>query len=82
MKSNNYERIKNMSFEEMKEFIYWIYLNGVLDGEDGCFDSPAGYFGGAMMRDSIALPEDIGSMWDMYERDRQSRQGKKNVEKE
>ena len=72
MKSNNYERIKNMSFEEMKEFIYWVYLNGALDGEKGCVDSPDGYFGGAMMRDSIALPEDIDSMWDMYKRDRQA----------
>lgn len=72
MKSNNYERIKNMSFEEMKEFIYWVYLYGALDGEKGCVDSPGGYFGGAMMRDSIALPENIDSMWDMYERDRQA----------
>lgn len=74
MKSNNYnyERIKNMSFEEMKEFIYWVYLCGALDGEKGCVDSPGGYFGGAMMRDSIALPENIDSMWDMYERDRQA----------
>ena len=72
MKSNNYERIKNMSFEEMKEFIYWVYLYGALDGEKGCVDSPGGYFGGAMMRDSIALPENIDIMWDMYERDRQA----------
>ena len=72
MKSNNYERIKNMSFEEMKEFIYWVYLYGALDGEKRCVDSPGGYFGGAMMRDSVALPENIDSMWDMYERDRQA----------
>jgi hypothetical protein len=45
-----YERIKRMTKEEMKDFIYWVYLNGVADEVDNIRDTyELGYFGGAML---------------------------------
>lgn len=46
-----YEKIKSMSKEQMQEFIYWVYKNGVMDGRDWmCDDYNSGsYFGGAML---------------------------------
>lgn len=28
-----YERIKNMTMEEMRHFVYWVYMNGYEDGK-------------------------------------------------
>ena len=46
-----YDRIKTMTYEEMQEFIYWVYLNGNEDGKQNLCDSPGkcSYFGGAML---------------------------------
>ena len=44
-----YERIKNMSLEEMKDFIYWVYKCGNEDGFNGGSDTESGYFGGYML---------------------------------
>lgn len=41
-----YERIKRMSEEEMKEFVYLVYLCGNKDGQQMLCDSPDySYFG-------------------------------------
>lgn len=44
-----FERIKNMTKEEMKDFIYWVYLMGNEDGYNQYCDSPGGYFGGHIL---------------------------------
>lgn len=46
-----YERIKSMTREEMQDFVYWVYKNGNLDGQDYlCDDYGNGsFFGGAML---------------------------------
>ena len=41
-----YERVKQMTLEEMKTFLYWVYLSGNKDGSEDLQDSPSGYFGG------------------------------------
>lgn len=41
-----YERIKQMTIEEMQVFMYWVYLSGNKDGSEDLQDSPNGYFGG------------------------------------
>lgn len=48
---NMYMRIKNMSVEEMRDFIYWVYKNGNADGAENLCDdySWSSYFGGAML---------------------------------
>lgn len=46
-----YNCIKNMNEEQMKNFVYWVYKNGVADGIDGAWDDYCiySYFGGAML---------------------------------
>ena len=46
-----YERIKRMSKEEMRDFIYWVYMNGNEDGKENCCDTYGNhtYFGGYML---------------------------------
>lgn len=45
-----YERIKRMSEEEMKEFVYLVYLCGNKDGQQMLCDSlDYSYFGGHML---------------------------------
>ena len=45
-----YERIQRMSKEEMRDFIYWVYMNGLADAKDGLWDfGDDSYFGGAWM---------------------------------
>lgn len=44
-----YERVKRMTLEEMKAFVYWVYTNGNNDGKDGLQDDESGYFGGYML---------------------------------
>jgi hypothetical protein len=65
-----YERIKRMTPEEMKEFVYWVYLNGNRDGERGYEDSPGSYFGGHMltMNAKQVMPDDsTDDLWDNFE---------------
>lgn len=64
-----YERIKKMTEEEMREFVYWVYLCGNRDGEKGLEDSPSGYFGGYMltMDAKQVMPNDSTSdLWDNF----------------
>jgi hypothetical protein len=66
-----YERIKRMTMDEMREFIYWVYLNGNEDGEVGCCDSSGygSYFGGYMLTiDAVeVMPNDIvDDLWDNF----------------
>ena len=44
-----YERIKQMTKEEMQKFIYWVYLCGNADGKEGLQDSTDGLFGGHIL---------------------------------
>jgi len=37
---NMYDRIKFMTQDEMREFIYWVYMNGNQDGQMQLCDSP------------------------------------------
>ena len=46
---NMYERVKEMTLEEMKSFVYWVYRSGVLDGEMLSWDDESGYFGGHVL---------------------------------
>lgn len=50
-----YERIKNMTMEEMRHFVYWVYMNENEDGKE-CFcdvfieeDENCSYFGSSML---------------------------------
>lgn len=45
-----YERIKNMTKEQMSDFIYWVYMNGNADEKDNLCDTYGNsYFGGALL---------------------------------
>lgn len=64
-----YERIKKMTEEEMRAFVYWVYLCGNRDGEKRLQDSPRGYFGGHMltMDAKQVMPNDSTSdLWDNF----------------
>lgn len=66
-----YERIKRMTPEEMREFVYWVYLNGNKDGQIGLEDSPGccSYFGGAMLLKDAReiMPNDTSEdLWDNF----------------
>lgn len=66
-----YERIKRMTEDEMRNFVYWVYLNGNEDGKIHCCDSEAGYFGGYMLTKLAheVMPHDsIDDLWDNFER--------------
>lgn len=63
-----YERIKRMTEDEMREFVYWVYLMGNEDGYYQHCDSYGGYFGGYILTiDSAAvMPNDItDDLWDI-----------------
>ena len=69
-KDTMYSRIKNMTMEEMQHFVYWVYLCGNKDGEDGVCDSALGFFGGYMLTKERAelMPNDsIDDLWDRFE---------------
>lgn len=64
-----YERIKRMTAEEMRQFVYWVYLCGNRDGENGLEDSPSAYFGGHMltMNAKQVMPnDDAKDLWDNF----------------
>lgn len=66
-----YERIKRMTEDEMRNFVYWVYLNGNEDGKLHCCDSETGYFGGYMLTKLVheVMPHDsIDDLWDNFER--------------
>lgn len=66
---NMYERIKKMTPEEMRQFVYWVYLCGNRDGECGQEDSPDGFFGGAILAEKAneVIPNDsTDDLWDMF----------------
>ena len=64
-----YDKVKEMSLEEMETFIYWVYMNGNLDGQYSHEDSPyTSYFGGQLLRSkSSEIPESIDDLWSIYE---------------
>ena len=43
------DRIREMTNDELKNFIYWVYQQGNRDGRDGVGDSEMGFFGGAIL---------------------------------
>lgn len=63
-----YERIKRMSEEEMREFVYFVYLCGNRDAKDHYCDSKgSGYFGGKMLTKQAkeVMPHDnVQDLWD------------------
>lgn len=64
-----YERIKRMTQEEMKQFVYWVYLCGNRDGAKNYEDSPGSYFGGHMltMNAKQVMPDDsVNDLWDNF----------------
>ena len=64
--SSMYERIKSMGEEEMRKFVYWVYTNGRIDGQNGCFDSPDGFFGGRFLTLSAKDLMPNNSVYDLY----------------
>lgn len=68
-----YERIQRMTFEEMQQFVYWVYMNGNEDGADNFCDSPGfmSYFGGAMLLESASevMPnDDTDDLWATFDK--------------
>lgn len=66
---NIYERVKHMSMDEMKQFVYWIYRCGNKDGRNDREDSPSGYFGGHVLTLPVVelMPNDtIEDIWDKF----------------
>ena len=56
-----YERIKRMSEDEMRKFIYIVYLCGNEDGREMLCDSPdSSYFGDGFLRvnANVLMPND------------------------
>ena len=63
-----YERIKQMTKDEMRKFIYWVYMSGVKDGENGTYDSANGYFGGYIVDVPAEelIPNGLDELWATY----------------
>lgn len=75
-----YDRIKNMSMEEMKCFVYWVYLMGNEDGWNQCCDSEGGYFGGHMItldREEVMPNDSISDLWEKLDEAREYYKGNK-----
>lgn len=65
-----YDRIKRMTKEEMRQFVYWAYLCGNRDGAKNLEDSPNSYFGGHMLNleaKTVMPSDDINDLWDTFE---------------
>ena len=66
-----YERIKRMTKEEMREFIYLVYLCGNEDGKHNLCDSPHGsYFGGLVLtlNANELMPDDkVSNLYDSWD---------------
>ena len=69
---NMYERVKSMSPEELRQFVYWVYMCGNRDGREHLEDSPViSYFGGAMlnMDSTEVMPNNnVKDLWDNFEK--------------
>lgn len=67
-----HERVKRMSPEELRQFVYWVYLCGNRDGRQYMEDSPVvSYFGGVMlnMDSTEVMPNDnVRDLWDNFEK--------------
>lgn len=75
-----YERIKKMDFDEMRAFVYWVYLMGNEDGYYQCCDSEYGYFGGHMLtldREEVMPNDSIGDLWEKLDEAREYYKGNK-----
>lgn len=55
-----YDRIKEMTPVELRNFIRWVYQQGNQDGRNGVGDSEMGFFGGAILCYSAGV---IEHMW-------------------
>lgn len=66
-----YDRIKRMTPEELRIFIYWVYRNGNEDGMRGLCDSESGYFGGHVLfipASELFSNDDVeNDLWDRFE---------------
>lgn len=65
-----YNRIKRMSMEEMRHFVYWVYQCGNKDGKLNCCDSEAGYFGGYVLTKLVSevMPNDnVNDLWNKFD---------------
>ena len=69
MPKTMYDRIKEMTQEELREFIYWVYLMGNKDGGNGVADCDLGFFGGAILDYAVdkLMPNGIADLWTKYE---------------
>ena len=69
-----YDRIKNMSMDEMKCFVYWVYLMGNEDGRHNRCDSESGYFAGHMIsldREDVMPTDSISDLWEKLDESRE-----------
>lgn len=69
-----YERIKRMTKDEMRCFVYWVYLMGNEDGYAQCCDSERGYFGSHMLtidREEVMPSDSISDLWDKLDEARE-----------
>lgn len=75
-----YERIKRMDLDEMRAFVYWVYLMGNEDGYYQCCDSEGGYFGGRILtldREEVMPNDSIGDLWEKLDEAREYYKGNK-----
>lgn len=65
-----YERVKRMSEEEMREFVYFVYLCGNRDAKDNYCDTKGNsYFGGKMLTKATkeVMPNDnVEDLWNAF----------------
>lgn len=64
-----YDRVKRMTPEEMRQFVYWVYLCGNRDGAKGIEERPGRYFDGHMlnMNAKQVMPDDnVNDLWDNF----------------
>ena len=54
-----YDRIKEMTHMELRDFIRWVYLQGNQDGRNGVSDSEMGLFGGTILCYSAGVIEHL-----------------------
>ena len=75
-----YERIKRMNPDEMRDFVYWVYLMGNEDGYYRYCDSNGGYFGRQMLtldREEVMPNDSIGDLWEKLDEARKYYKGDK-----
>lgn len=75
-----YERIKRMNLDELRTFVYWVYLMGNEDGWNQCCDSEGGYFGGHMIsldREEVMPNDSVFDLWEKLDEARAYYKGNK-----